>query len=246
MMTEEEKYLFDLQGYLVLKGVLDAKTIADMHQDMETHGVTNPDNDPNKSRFGGFFEWGKNWRDLIDHPKLLPVLRGILGEKFRIDHAYGMAARVGGEEGHFGMHHEGGMFQHGCYYVTHGEQMHNGLIVVSYALSDTPTGGGGFCCIPGSHKSLYKTPKQYYRADDNPLLKHVPVKAGDVIVFTEALTHGTMRWTTAGHERRAVLLKYCPHYMQWAGGPMKSDIEGLTERQKLILKGPHVWQREAI
>jgi len=245
-MTEEQKYLFDLQGYLVLENVLDADTVGQMKLDMETNGITNPENDPNKSRFRGFFEWGETWRNLIDHPTLLPVLNGILGEKFRMDHAYGMAARVGGEEGHFGMHHESGMFQHGCYYVTHGEKMHNGLVVVSYALSDTPPGGGGFCCIPGSHKGLYQTPQKYYRAEDNPLVKQVPVKAGDVIVFTEALTHGTMRWTTEGHERRAVLLKYCPHYMQWAGQPMDSDIDGLTDRQKLILQGPYISQREVV
>ena len=71
------------------------------------------------------------------------------------------------------------------------------------------------------------------------------MKAGDVLIFTEALTHGTMRWT-ASHERRQILLKYCPHYMQWSGVVIDVHIDGLTDRQKLILEGPHVWQRETV
>jgi hypothetical protein len=245
MMTDEQRYLFDLQGFLVLKGVLDAATMQRMHADMEAHGVTNPENDPTKSRFTGFLAWGADWRNLIDHPKLVPVLTEILGERFRMDHAYGMAARAAGEAGNFGMHHQAGMFHHGCFYVSHGDKMHNGLIVVSFALSDTLPGAGGFGCIPGSHKALYPTPKHYYDAD-NPIIQQVPAQAGDAIIFTEALTHGTLRWTNAAQERRQILLKYCPHYMQWAGQPMDSNIDGLTERQRLILQGPYVHQRERV
>ena len=245
-MTGEQKYLFDLKGYVLLHGAIPPDAIARMHEDMTAHGVQNPENDPGKSRFRGFLEWGPDWRNLIDHPDVLPVLHTILGDKFRLDHAYGMAARSDGEAGNFGMHHEAGMFGHGCYYTTHGDTMHNGLIVVSYALTDTPAGAGGFCCISGSHKSIYPTPKRLYSASNNPLIEQVPVKAGDVIVFTEALTHGTMRWTETDFERRAVLLKYCPAYMQWSNGRMDSSVEEFTERQRRILDGPYVWQGETV
>jgi ectoine hydroxylase-related dioxygenase (phytanoyl-CoA dioxygenase family) len=244
-MTEEQKYLFDLQGFLVLKSVLTPERIAGMHDDMKANGVVNPENDPNQCRFHEFFGWGTAWRELIDHPDVMPVLRTIIGDRFRLDHAYGMAARAGGKTGTSSMHHEAGIFGHGCYYVTHGETMHNGLIVVSFALTDTPAGAGGFCCIPGSHRSLYTTPKRFYSTSNNPIVKQIPVKAGDVIVFTEALTHGTMPWTEPEFERRAVLLKYCPHYMQWAGSAMDCDIEGLSDQQRLILESPYVWQRES-
>lgn len=248
MMTEEQRYLFDLQGFLVLRGVLDAAALREMHADMDAHDIKDPANNPTMSRFGQFLRWGPRWRDLIDHEAVLPVLRETLGPRFRLDHAYGMAARVGGEEGHFGLHHEAGMFHHGCYYVTHGQKMHNGLLVVSWALTDVPEGAGGFCCVPGSHKSIYPTPKTFYSADprENPALQHVAVQAGDVIFFTEALTHGTMRWTHEACERRAVLLKYCPHYMAWTHKPMEDDIEGLTERQRLILQPPYVNTREDV
>ncbi|MDA1088382.1 MAG: phytanoyl-CoA dioxygenase family protein [Verrucomicrobia bacterium] len=244
-MTDEEKYIFDLQGFLKLESVLSPAEVSAMQNDMAEHGIANPDNNPQKSRFQ-FLDWGDRWRNLIDHERLLPCLNAIIGERFRLDHIYGMAASKDGESGQFGLHHESHMFGHGCYSHFEKGRMHNGLIVVSFALSDTTEGGGGFICIPGSHKANFNTPKPFYSAENNPLVVNVPVKAGDVIIFTESLTHGTAQWTLE-HERRAALLKYCPHYMNWSKGAINAEaIDGLTDRQKLILEGGYVWQREAV
>jgi ectoine hydroxylase-related dioxygenase (phytanoyl-CoA dioxygenase family) len=246
-MTDEQRYLFDLQGYLRVVGVLSPDQIQTMLSDLDAHGISNPENDPGKSRFAGYFAWGEVWRHLIDHPIILPLLSEIIGPKLRLDHTYGMAASASAEPSGNSLHHNSGMFDHGCYYVTHGSRAHNGLVVVSYSLTDINQGDGGFCCIPGSHKALYPTPKSYYSLSDNPIAQQVAMKAGDAVIFTEALTHGTMPWTNQDHERRSVLLKYCPHYMQWARSPLSTDgIDELTNRQRAILEGAYVWQREAL
>jgi hypothetical protein len=243
-MTEREKYLFDLNGYIVIPGVLDTETVAQMWDEMSAHGIEAPENNPGRSRFGNFLSWGPLWWSLIDHPTILPYLDALIGCKFRLDHAYGMAAAKDGEAGGFGMHHDSHMFHHGCYYTFEKGRMHNGLIVVSWMLTDTPPGGGGFICIPGSHKANYPTPPDAYAAD-SPLAVNVPGNAGDVLIFSEALTHGTARWTQ-DVERRSVLLKYCPHYMQWAKAPMSAEVDGLSERQRLILSGARVWDRAPV
>ena len=124
--------------------------------------------------------------------------------------------------------------------------MHNGLVVVSYSLTDIEPGAGGFCCIPGSHKAQYSMPEKWYQLDDNPLVQQIPQRAGDAVIFTESLTHGTWPWSDPNAQRRSVLMKYTPHYMQWANNPMNADIEGLTERQKFILQGPYVNQRQTV
>ena len=95
MMTEEQRFVFDLQGYLVLPGVLDSATIARMLDQMDTHGVSPPEEKGDAYRFGDFLRWSDDYRALIDHPAILPVLAEILGPKFRLDHAYGMATRPG-------------------------------------------------------------------------------------------------------------------------------------------------------
>jgi hypothetical protein len=239
VMSDEERFLFDLRGFLVLRGVLDAERIRRMHAAIDQKVVHTVKNDPFQSRFGGFFDWGEDWTSLIDHARILPILRGIIGERFRLDHAYGMTMNASGERGNEGLHHHAGLYDHGCFYATTGTRMHNGLVVVSYTLVDVPPGAGGFCCIPGTHKSMLAPPKRWFGTLDNPLIEHVALKAGDVVVFSEALSHGTMSWTCRDYDRRAVLLKYAPGYMQFSGNPVPvKNVEGLTPRQRLIASPP--------
>jgi hypothetical protein len=246
-MTDEQRYLFDLQGYLVLPSVLKPDELATMQSEMTRNGPAQTQNDPARATFSGFWNWGPLWRNLIDHPAVLPVLYDLLGDRFRLDHAYGMAMRADGERGGEGLHHQAGMFSNAAYYVTHRDRMHNGLIVVSWALTDAPAGSGGFCCIPGSHKALFPPPKEWYSVEGNPVVTQVAMKAGEVLVFTEALTHGTMAWKNKENERRAVLMKYCPGYLQWSRSVMPvQDIAGLTDRQKQILAGPYVGGRAPV
>ena len=245
-MTDEQRFIFDIQGYLVVEGVLPPERVQRMCVAMEDHGIREPQNNPNFSRFGNFLGWGDDWRNLIDEPAILPILTALMGPRFRLDHAYGMAMRAAGEGGGEGLHHHSGMFEYGCFYVTHHDRMHNGLVVVSYALTDIEPGMGGFACIPGSHKANYPVPEKWYSVYDNPMVRQVPQKAGDDLIFTESLTHGTMPWRDPDKERRSVLLKYTPHYMNWSQHSVTADIEGLTERQKLMLEPPYVWQRPIV
>jgi len=246
-MNEHQRFLFDLQGYLVVEDVLDADVLQRMNADLEAHDISS-EKASIDFRFGSFLNWSDDWRGLIDNPTILPLLAEMLGPKFRLDHAYGMAQKPEKDLGkNGGLHHQAAMFGHGCYYVSHGDKMHNGLIVVSFALTDVPEGAGGFCCVPGSHKSLYPMPEGWYRdLDANPVVKNVSMKAGSVLIFTEALTHGTAPWQSATGERRAALMKYCPLYMKWGQQAISADDPALTERQRSILTDAYVWDRPAI
>ena len=53
-------------------------------------------------------------------------------------------------------------------------------------------------------------------ADPGPWIRTVPLKAGSAVIFTEALTHGTIPWT-AEHERRALFCRYMPGHMAFVG-----------------------------
>ena len=89
--------------------------------------------------------------------------------------------------------------------------------MVTFFLADAAAGDGGFACIPGSHKSnrLGDLPEEV-RTFDSPrsYVVQPAVEAGDALFFTEALIHGTMRWT-ASHERRSLLFKYSPGHSAW-------------------------------
>ena len=90
-MTDEQRFLFDLQGYLVVPEVHDRETVARMLAEMDARGVDPPAENTDSYRFSGFFRWSDDFRNLIDQARILPILAEILGPRFRLDHAYGMA-----------------------------------------------------------------------------------------------------------------------------------------------------------
>ena len=69
-----------------------------------------------------------------------------------------------------------------------------GFLNAGISLVDVPP-GTGFVCLPGSHKRNFEPPDTLSIYDEPPTVINVPVKAGDCIIFTEALYHGGRRWT---------------------------------------------------
>ena len=78
MTSDEIRYLFDLQGFVVLPNVLDSGRVARMNEALRQQGfLTNPENNPGKSRFQ-FLDLGADFHGLIDHPQILPVLQELI------------------------------------------------------------------------------------------------------------------------------------------------------------------------
>ncbi len=240
-MTEEEKYTFDIQGYLHLEGVLPSEQLAEMNAWLDEKAAEG-------MAWGGggsLLTWGPAFRALLDQPRVLPLLTEILGGGLRLDHDYAIISQPGA--GGFGLHGGGVPYDPSQYYHVSEGRIFSGLTVVSYALADVPPGAGGLACIPGSHKAQFRCPDdliQFRRS--SPLVRQVPMKAGDCVIFTEALTHGTFPWT-APHERRSLFLKYAPGHMSWArryylsgegNDAVQALAEDMTDAQRALLLPP--------
>jgi len=251
-VTPEEKFTFDLEGYLVIKDVLSRKELDNLNAIADREFPRDYDDEAADSEFGNsrgvrrapsVIDWDIACRHMLDHPKVLPYLTELLGPKFRLDHDYAIFMIKGGKRGSV---HGGNpnLFHH--YYKYQDGVMQCGLSVLTYVLSDAPAGSGGFACVRGSHKSNFRMDLP----DDVRKFERVPhyviqpeAKAGDAIFFTEALAHGTLPWC-ADHERRTLLYKFGPgHLISAPKGYDISEYEGLTERQKRILLAPGVHDR---
>jgi Phytanoyl-CoA dioxygenase (PhyH) len=234
-LTAAERYSFDLQGYLVRRGVLTGTEIAVLNAAVDGLRVPPPAETIQSQRFSGHLPSAPAFRALIDHPAVLEVVVELCGRYVRLDHAYGivMAPRTRGLDLHGG----GTPFDPAQYYVVRDGRISCGLVSAQWALVDHPAGGGGFCCIPGSHKASFALPDGY----DPQLMREVPISAGDVVIFTEALTHGTLPWQGPG-QRRTLLYKYSPGSSTWAEDQRWPDslLRELTDRQKLLLQPPAV------
>lgn len=244
-MTPEEKFQFDLHGYLHLKSVLMPAELAVLDRlAEEQHSVVR---EPLAERtVPRVLSWGDECLKLLDHPRVLPYLYGILGSRFRLDHDYGIFMQTGSSRGP--LHgSEGGMSD--WWYSCRNGEIRNGLCALIYFLTPARSGEGGFACIPGSHKSQFVAdiPRDVRNFERPATYLFQPaVEAGDAVLFTEALVHGTMPWHGAS-ERRILVFKYGPGHC--ASSENYYDLESmptLTERQRLLLTPPSLYTRPEI
>ena len=240
-MTHEEKFMVDLEGYLVIRDVLSADEVGEMNEIIDRG-----------DRTGRPTRWGEPFKKLIDHPKIFPYLIELLGPTVRLDHDYAIFMQPGENRGRLHGGEDGGRpggNEGDHWYKYRDGVIRNGLCVFSYFLADADEGDGGFACIPGSHKSNFVPciPDEVRRFDRRAHYVVQPaVKAGDVVFFTEALVHGTMPWR-AERERRSLLYKYSPGHSAWSGGYYNPDDYGeLTERQRRMLLPPSIGRRPKV
>jgi hypothetical protein len=266
-MNENEKYLFDLRGYIVIKDILTKLQIEDLRTRLENQRQTNPKpilgsdrtilgrEDASAWSAGSLIEMGGAYIELIDLPAIRPYLLALLGDHYRLDHDYIKIDGVmknktlylhGGGQGAGGAKDLVGPTDGGqCFYRYSNGKFYNGLVAVAFELDDVKAGEGGFACIPGSHKSNIGLPEAWRVAksqEDMPdIVDRVAASAGDAIIFTEACSHGTVPWK-GQRERRTAFYKYCPHAVAWSPCYYNADnYEGLNEAQQKILMPPSAY-----
>lgn len=253
-MSHRDRYLFDLDGYLVLQSVLAPEEVRKLRSEISAQGIHDAldaqgylhagfpaeyYDDAESTGEGGYryasdsfiLDWGPGIRSLVAHPRLLGYLSELVGPAFRLDHAYGVFSR--GRTASHALHNGGAPFDPTQMYLWRNGQMHNSMVVVQFALTSVGPQDGGFCCIPGSHKANYPLPADMPPLDElddewRTHLRHVPMEPGDVLIFTEAVTHGALGWR-GQDDRMALLYKYCHGALQW-------------ERESPFVSPGHSWQ----
>jgi hypothetical protein len=233
-MTPEERYRFDLQGFLVRRQALSTNEVAALNVAVDMLHSPEPGTDVLSQRFINHLTTARKFRDLIDHEAIFDIVSELCGSAVRLDHAYGIIMNNG--QSGFGLHGAATPFDPAQYYVVHNGHIHTGLIAVQWALVDHLPGRGGFICVPGSHKANFPPPPTV----DPDLVIDVPLHAGDVVIFSEVLRHGTARWEGA-QQRRTLLYKYSPGSSAWSHEVWpEALLDACTPRQRLMLQPPSV------
>jgi hypothetical protein len=153
-MNDEERYLFDLTGYLVVDNVLDNAELHELNALVDSYDVWEErgqsrvgsgqlglSRQENKVSVDPLHHWDEPFRRLITHPKVVTYLHDLMGPQFRYDHGYAIFMKQGGAP--LRLHGGGTPYDPGMYYHCYNGQMYNGLMVVSYALTDVGPGAGG-------------------------------------------------------------------------------------------------------
>ena len=133
----------------------------------------------------------------------------LCGDNLRLDQAYGIRQNRG--DGNDLILHGGWGFPGDQYSWHPARGVVTGMTVASWILTEQLAEAGGFRCVPGSHKANLAVPEE---VTPDEVAVQLDLAAGDLLIFCEALWHGTLPWTGA-HERRALLYKYTPGSMAW-------------------------------
>ncbi|CAE7771416.1 CATSPER1 [Symbiodinium sp. CCMP2456] len=236
-MSDEEKFFFDLNGFLHVRGALSKDLIDRMNQAITAHSseikeredgdlrntrsgsALSGDGHTGRRDLGGMLGWPKPhcqpFREVLAHPNLLPYLVELCGSGYRMDHLPLVITSQKGSEGfhlHGGPLTQDGGFNPTLQYRCVNGQFYNSLLGMSVQLVDHGPGDGGFCVIRGSHKSNFPVPDEFLHGGGEEAKAHFyqpETRAGDVVFFSEATVHGAMAWT-AEHERRIALYRFAP------------------------------------
>ena len=257
-------YLFDLNGYIVIKGGIARKDLDEMNRWVDDHWryvegrrrqgdapgewighvETHTYSDADGCNFQNIVEGGAVFRRLIDYPAWIGRCRRWINPVNGIS-IHENLLNVRGPGGYIGIHCGGALPI--CYLTFRQENTGEwmvGQINVIGALREIGPGDGATTLIPGSHKSAMRHPElleQTYRSDaaaGNQFgMKELYLEAGDVLMLTDAITHGSAARTNDGY-RRITLYRYSPRYLRsrFHYVPSPELLESLSDEQRAIIQ----------
>ena len=241
-MTPEQRYFFDLTGYLHLQQALSSEEL-ELAQQAAQHYIDTPNEQlppgfefiSDREHFNWYvhaFAFDKALEALTFHPQTWPIIRELTSGKPRLG---GGNMMVDGPGWPFHPLHSGrdivrsrGLTDTRHYFVLDGKIHCNDLVFFFY-LTDVHPGDGGLIVVPGSHKESFLRPQDlfypgsyiegegynadYVSAEVPPGVVNITPKAGDVVVISELLTHGALTWQPKDRERRFLTLRYSQQHM---------------------------------
>lgn len=265
-LTEMDRYLFDLNGFIVLKNALSTDEVGACNMvldGLQDSGAGEWRGRVHGHNFSGghdglnlqqIYEGGAAFEKLIDHPSWIDKVTHFMGtDEPNFDSTHGPVfidenfASIREKGQAIGLHSGGHDRITRCQFRYHDNRFHCGQVNVLMALNDIGPGDGATMVIPGSHKSNIKHPEFEAAAmasiptsvDGITAAVEVHLDAGDAILFVDAIMHGSAARINSG-QRRIAVYRYGPSwgFFRHAYRPSQDLLARLTPAQRQIVM-PH-------
>ncbi|MBT5875117.1 MAG: hypothetical protein HOH43_16990 [Candidatus Latescibacteria bacterium] len=243
-MTDAQRYIFDVRGWLTLPGLLNTAQLDEIraHQmnflyERDTLPSEEQDNHGGPSQI------------LLDHPAVVGVLNEIISNQglasedsygFRFDHTYTSHREAGHDN--FRPHGGSGYFNFSgsshVYEMLPGK-VHAGLTRVVWELNDVESGDGGTLFLSGSHKAAFERPEELSDRQSE-IWDTYDCPAGSAVIFTEALCHSGTRWNNSDRARLSLFTCYNTVNAKWGKGcPAPDVVATMPPKRRSLFRG--VW-----
>jgi hypothetical protein len=230
-VTEEQKFIFDVRGWLLLPAVLSASECETIKRHLYDggNGFTGPA------------------QELLDHPAVTEVLNDILSESgpledrynFRCENSFITIRKGGWKSGNTNVPHVVRPPQHAgaMRYQAEGGRIHSALTRVVWELNPVEKGDGGTLFLSGSHKAKFPYPPVVLQPD-SPLLESYSCPAGSVFIFTESLLHAATDWKNEQVDRVSIFNCYNSLWAQWHRLNLSPEIiETMPPKRQSLFRG---------
>lgn len=262
--TDLDDYLFDLRGYLLLEGALDADEVRALNACVdampplkpgEWHGYVHRqvhEVNYHEEKFGvnlqQIYEAGEPFENLIDHPRWIDLVKRYVGGHDTFDVFHGPLfidenfLNLRGPGQGINLHSGGHQRVKRTQFRYHNGKFMCGQINILIALTDIGPGDGATVVIPGSHKSNIEHPHyktQQWGKDTAEYIEgahEVHMKKGDALLFVDCMAHGSAERKNEGM-RRICVYRYGPSWGNFRFGysPSPELLARLTpERRKIV------------
>lgn len=257
-----ETFLFDLNGFIIIRGAIAPGHVAACNASLDhlQHlGKGAWSGHVHGHDYGGreglnlqqIYEGGACWEQLIDHPSYIERVRTFVGGEDTFDYLHGPLfidecfANIRTEGEAIGIHSGG---QEGCSrtrFMVHNQRFHCNQVNVLIAWRDIGPGDGATMVVPASHKANFAHPDHdRCRMRDGEAASaegvrgaiEVHLQAGDALLFTDAIMHGSAARRNAG-QRRISVYRYGVSWGRWRHPyrPSSALLARLDERRRGIV-----------
>lgn len=243
-MTPEQRYLFDVTGYLHIKNAVTGDALKETQKAVDNYihmplgerpeGFTTRPKELEPGK-GGRYEHGFAFDRSLEAMTVHPAIWSLVKE-FTFDMPRFVSGTLTLEQHNPDRQpsgaNPGGLHcaREGRHWLTRYEvknqQIYCNDFVAFFYLTDVNPGDGGLIVIPGSHKSQFERPEDLLTPgsdgiDPEPdnVFTNLTPKAGDFLVISELLTHGVLQWKPKDRDRRFLILRFRPQYEGRSGIP---------------------------
>jgi ectoine hydroxylase-related dioxygenase (phytanoyl-CoA dioxygenase family) len=240
-ITQAQRFFFEANGFLVIEDALTAEELAAARRacdaaearwraEPERPGVRRWD----LEQVAGIMEYDPFFVEMVEHPRILPLVRALLGPDLRLlDHDYFITPP--GTTIHRGWHYDESF--PGVYHPRS-----TLMIKVFYVLDDIAENGGGTVILPGSHAFPYQPPNSDV-PEDLPGAVRIALPAGAAYLMSGRAWHSAGN-NLSDRPRRLLIYTFGHKWMRmWDGYQPSERVLALAEtpmcRQLFGLTDPY-------
>lgn len=258
-IDHKDLYFWDLTGYLIVRNVMDAEWLEKANEAIDKFSdriVVGEElargskslRGTGRPTLGGLLElpepYCEPFRKMLIHPAVIGRLNWMMSSGYRCGGATAFCS-VKGSTGH-SLHGGNQPMTPSRGYVYQNGRSHAEFVRAVWQLHDVVPNGGGFVCVPGTHKAYYPMPEGIRTSDDDMgMIRQPALKAGDILFFMDTvLTHGAWAWKS-DISRRSIFFNFQSRHHSWSGGVIEPEdrwgediVEGMTEAQFSVMRGP--------